>query len=192
MVDTLLQGSFVKTEGWTPSYFSTELGNISRVNLVGVIVSKESAGGALIDDGSGRLLLRSFDDAPFEKFEIGDLVLVIGRPRIYNEQKYIIPEKIKKIDPKWCAYRRAQLNILKTRLPLVKKETRIALEPITKIVNYFQKALEFIKDLDDGTGAEINEIAKRTGAPNAEEIIRKLIEEGEIYEIRPGKVKVLE
>jgi RPA family protein len=192
MVDTLLQGSFVKTEGWTPSYFSTELGNISRVNIVGVIVSKEPSGGMLLDDGSGRLLLRSFDDAPFEKFEIGDLILIIGRPRIYNEQKYVLPEIIKKIDSKWGAYRRVQLDILKTHLPLVKKETRIALEPATKIINYSQKALEFIRDLDDGTGAEINEVTKRTGAPNAEDIIRKLIEEGEIYEIKPGKVKVLE
>jgi RPA family protein len=193
-VTDLLNGSFVKTEGWDPSYFTTDLGDISRVNLMGVIVSKEPAGGVLLDDGGGRILLRSFEGDIFGGVDTGDLVIVIGRPRIYNEQKYVLPEIIRKIDPKWGLYRQIQLEILrkKVRINPEKKENRVLIKEDAQPVNYFQKILEFIRDLDVGAGADIDEVAKRSGAPNADALIRKLIEEGEIFEIKPGKLKILE
>lgn len=192
MVDDLLRGSFVKTEGWKPSYFSTELGDVSRVNLIGVIVSKESSGGLLIDDGSGRILLRSFEDQAFTDLNIGDLIMVIGRPRVYNEQKYVLPEIMKKMNQKWGQYRQVQLELLKAGRKKPVQENRMVVEDKEKPINYFQKILEFIKDLDTGDGADTEEVKKRAGAPNAEELIRKLIEEGELFETRPGKLKILE
>jgi len=192
MVEDLLRGSFVKTEGWNPSYFSTERGNVSRVNIMGVVVSKEPAGGVLLEDGSGRILLRSFEEAAFTAVDTGDLVMVIGRPRIYNEQKYVMPEIIKKMSHKWVEHRQLQLEILRKKINPVRKETRLKLIDEEQQVNYSQKILEFIRDLDAGEGADIEEIIKRSNAPNAETLIRKLIEEGEIFEIRPGRIKVLE
>jgi len=192
MVDDLLRGSFVKTEGWKPSYFSTDLGDVSRVNLMGVVVSMETSGGILIDDGSGRILLRSFEEQAFTDFNIGDLVTVIGRPRVYNEQKYVLPEVMKKINQKWGAFRQLQLQLLKGKRKKPTQESRVMVEDKEKPVNHFQKILEFVKDLDTGEGADIEEVKKRTGAPNSEELIRKLIEEGEIFETRPGKLKILE
>ncbi|KYK25045.1 hypothetical protein AYK26_02515 [Euryarchaeota archaeon SM23-78] len=194
MIDDLLRGSFIRTEGWNPSYFSTDLGDISRVNLVGVLISKEPSGGILIDDGSGRILLRSFDTVTFQDLNIGDLVLVIGRPRVYNEEKYVLPEIIRKVDQKWGAYRQLQLEIIKKKIKKKRKvpETRVLIKEEAQPINYFQKILGFIKDLDAGYGADIEEVKKRSGAPNAEELVGKLIEEGEIFEIRPGKLKILE
>lgn len=192
MINDLLRGSFVKTEGWKPSYFSTEIGNVSRINVVGVVVSKESEGGLIIDDGSGRILLRSFENLAFENFNLSDLVRVIGRPRVYNEEKYILPEIIKKIDQKWGRYRQVQLALINKKRKKVKKEKLVVIEEKTPPVNYFQKILSFIKDLDTGSGADIEEVVKRTEAPNADELIKKLIEEGEIFEIKAGKLKILE
>jgi RPA family protein len=190
LVDDLLRGSFVKTEGWNPSYMATDLGNISRVNVMGVVVSKEPAGGVILDDGSGRILLRSFEGDLFSYVDAGDLVMVIGRPRVYNEQKYVLPEIIRKINPKWSAFRQLQLEILKKKAKPLKKEARMVVEE-EHGVNYSQKIMEFIRDLDAGSGADIEEVIKRSGAPNAEELVRKLIEEGEIFELKPGKLKVL-
>ncbi|MBU1198449.1 MAG: hypothetical protein KKF46_08695 [Nanoarchaeota archaeon] len=191
-VNDLLNGSFVKTEGWNPSYFSTAYGDISRVNLTGVIVSKEQGGSVVIDDGSGRILLRSFENDAFENINVGDLVLIIGRPRIYNEQKYVLPEIVKKIEQKWGVYRQLKLEVLRKKIKVKKVENRIPVKGDTQPVNYFQKILEFIKDLDTGEGAETEEVIKRSQAKNAEELIQKLIEEGEIFEVRPGKLKILE
>jgi hypothetical protein len=192
MVDDLLKGSFVKTEGWNPSYFSTDLGNISRVNIMGVVVSNEPVGGLILDDGSGRILLRSFEENAFGNLEISDLIMVIGRPRVYNEQKYVLPEIIKKINPSWGAYRQVQLELLRKKIKPVKREIRIPIPGEEQPVNYFQKILEFIRDLDAGGGADAGEVIKRSNAPKAEALIQKLIEEGEIFEIRPGVLKILE
>ena len=189
MIDDLLKGRFVKTEGWKPSYFSTDIGDVSRINVVGVVVSKESSGGLIIDDGSGRILLRSFENLAFDDLNLGDLVMVIGRPRIYNDEKYVLPEIIKKINQKWGQYRQVQLKLIRKKR---KTENRVIVEEGSQPVNYFQKILAFIKDLDIGEGADIEKVIKRSDAPNAEELIKKLIEEGEIFEIRPGKLKILE
>lgn len=192
IIDDLLRGSFIKTEGWNPSYFSTDLGNISRVNLTGVVVSKDPGGGLIIDDGSGRILLRSFESDSFRDLNIGDLVMVVGRPRVYNEEKYVLPEIIKKVNQKWSAYRKLQLELLRRNMKKTKKETRVLVKEEAQPINYFQKILEFIKDLDNGEGADIEEVKKRSAAPDAEELIKKLIKEGEIFEIRAGRLKVLE
>jgi RPA family protein len=192
MIDSLLNGRFVRTEGWNPSYFSTDLGDISRVNLIGVVVNKENAGGALVDDGSGRILLRNFEGDMFGELNLGDLILIIGRPRVYNEQKYILPEIVKKLDPKWGEHRKLQLELLRKRMRSVKRENRVALEPETKQGNHFQRIMDFIKDLDAGSGAEMGEVIKRANVPDGEELIRKLIEEGEIFELKPGYLKILE
>ena len=45
--------------------------------------------------------------------------------------------------------------------------------------------------LADGI-AYVEEVIKRSTAPNGEELIRKLVEEGEVFEIKPGKLKILE
>nr|MCK4929662.1 hypothetical protein [Nanoarchaeota archaeon] len=192
IVDDLLRGSFIRTEGWNPSYFSTDLGNISRVNLTGVVVSKDPAGGVIIDDGSGRILLRSFESDSFLDLNIGELVMVVGRPRVYNEEKYVLPEIIKKINHKWGVYRKLQLELLRRNMKKTKKETRVLVKEEPQPVNYFQKILEFIKDLDSGEGADVEEVIKRSGAPDAEALIKKLIKEGEIFEIRAGRLKILE
>jgi hypothetical protein len=88
-----------------------------------------------------------------------------------------------------------QLEILKKNVRPEKKEEqkeRIPLKQEERPVNHYQNILAFIRDLDSGDGADIGEVIKRSAIPNGENIIRKLIEEGEIFEFRPGKLKILE
>lgn len=191
-VQDILDGLFIKTEGWNPSYFEIERGNISRANIMGVVVSLED-GGVLLDDGSGQILLRSFEGEILKDLGVGDFVVVIGRPRMYNTQKYLVPEIAKKIDPAWAEFRKLQIKSLQQK-PVKKepKEERVAVLEEEKPTNYFQKLVEYIKDLDTGQGADTDEVIRRSGINNASELIKKLIEEGEIFEIRTGKLKVLE
>lgn len=190
-VKDLLEGSFVRTEGWAPSYFATEAGNISRVNLMGVIVEKGSEG-IIIDDGSGKILLKSFENNTNEA-ELGEIVQIIGRPRIFNEKKYVVPEIMKKTGPRWAEYRKLQLERIPRTITILKKtETKENLIKPPQGQNPYQRIVEFIKDLDNGEGADAAEIEKRSGLANAGELINRLIEEGEIFEIKPGKIKILE
>jgi RPA family protein len=190
-VKDLLDGGFVKTEGWTPSYFVTSAGNISRANLMGVVVSNDSEG-LFVDDGTGRILLRSFENV-IPEIEIGSLIMIIGRPRVFNEQKYVVPEIIRKVSPAWAEFRRIQLErVIRTRADFKPEEKRTPVKEEVSKQNPFQKIVEFIKDLDRGEGAELEEVIKRSGLSGAEDTINRLIEEGEIFEIKPGRLKILE
>ena len=49
-----------------------------------------------------------------------------------------------------------------------------------------------IKKLDEGDGVLIDDVIKSSKIGDAEEIINRLLENGDIFEIKPGKLKILE
>ena len=55
-----------------------------------------------------------------------------------------------------------------------------------------KKIFDFIKQKDNGNGADFNEIVENYKESNAEKLIQFLLKEGEVFEISPGKLKVLE
>ncbi len=207
-ISDLTNGKYVKEEGWTPNYIITKQGeHISRINLIGIAISKneneQNYQSLTIDDGSGNISLRSFEkNETINNIEVGDVIIVIGRPREYGSEKYIVPEIIKKIDnKKWIDVRKIELDIkdLKTaKLPA--KEEKVIVENIdsgpkeqTKnIINNSKLIYETVKKLDSGQGVDIEDIIKKTGIKDAEEIIKKFLREGEMFEISPGRIKILE
>ena len=204
----LINGKYVKEEGWTPNYIITKQGkHISRINLIGTVISKTEEGpeyqSFVVDDGSGTISLRSFEkNDNVKNIEIGDVVLLIGRPREYGSEKYIVPEIMKKIsNKKWIDVRKIEIKIenLKTA-ELPAKEESIVVENISgepeeqpkKAKNNPQIVYEAVKELDSDQGVDIDKIIKKTGIKETEEIIKKFLREGEMFEIRPGKIKILE
>jgi len=53
--------------------------------------------------------------------------------------------------------------------------------------------LELIKENDDGNGVDIDQIILSSGLDESEahEVISELIKQGEIYEPKPNKIKIL-
>lgn len=219
-VKMILDGNYVQKPGWDPNYVESNGLQISRANILAVIVSKEGNSFTL-DDGTGQIQVMSFgEDQKFKEREVGDVVLVIARPREYNQRRFLVPEIVKKIENgKWIDYRKAELSIYpfvesekneektKTKQPEPKsKETKIKKIPDEEISaldkkikletgfedNYASIILSTIRKLDKGDGASINDIIKQSGLEKAEKYIKSLINEGEIFEIRTGKIKILE
>jgi len=56
----------------------------------------------------------------------------------------------------------------------------------------YQKILNVITILDKGEGVDVQEVVNNIKIDNCENIVQNLIEEGEVFEISPGKVKILE
>jgi hypothetical protein len=186
----ILNGEFIQKEGWEPSYVSTEVGKISRCNVMGIVVSKDPES-LLVDDGSAKITLRTFGEIDLERFDIGDPVLIIARPREYNEQLYLAGEVVKKVDAKWLEYRRAEI----AQLPTVEiedepDEVEDLQEEAAEHSQMTERVLDAIRDLDDGDGADVDDVIDELG--EGESTINSLMEEGEVFEIKPGKVKVLE
>ncbi len=54
------------------------------------------------------------------------------------------------------------------------------------------KIFNLIKEIDTGNGAPIEEVIEKASIKEAEKIIRTMLEEGEVFEVKSGKLKVLE
>ena len=191
-ISDILNGTFTKDE-LSAGHVKINNNSVSRVNIIATIVFKSeepSSASALIDDGTGRILLRTFEKKGiFSSIDVGDIVLLIGKIRDFNNEKYIIPEILKKInDNKWIDLRAIELknNIVESRI------NEEILDKVTEIINENEKIYLLIKKLDYGEGAPTDEVISMSSDKGAEKIINKLMENGDIFEIKPGRLKVLE
>ncbi|RLG12725.1 hypothetical protein DRN73_01610 [Candidatus Pacearchaeota archaeon] len=173
-----------------------ELGNkkIIRVNIIGNIVDRYDAEGErkytflTLDDGSGQIKLKSFGD-DVEKLNgiaQGQTVIVIGLLRNFNNETYLSPEIVKEQDPKYLLIRKLELE----------KERTNNIAPVEKqqITAIKDRILELIKNSEEDGGIETDKIILELRESSPEIInqeIKKLLEEGIIFEPRPGKLRWL-
>ncbi len=176
------------------SYLELGSKNIVRVNVAGNIVDKYESEkqtkylNLTLDDGLGQIRLKAFgDDADkFSKFTQGQTVVVIGLLRYWNNELYISPELIKEYDPKYLLLRK-----IETEKEREKNSTNLGRKEIVAVKD---RILGAIKNAEENGGIE-----KETIIMNLKDIspsiitqeIQKLIEEGIVFEPRPGKVRYL-
>jgi len=210
-LDYLLKGEYVVVEGWQPNYVKIFNEKISRINIIGVVVEKLSPNTLLVDDGFATIKIIDFNNKNLSKIEISDPILIIGRPRKVKDELFISSEIITtkqlKNNPSWLTYRKQELlrkkqemsketePLIKETEPVVKKnlveETEQKLSQIRQEQLTGDDIIDFIKKKDDGEGAQIEDIINYFGS-DTEEVINALLSDGEIFEIRPGRVKCLE
>jgi RPA family protein len=196
----ILNNRYVKEEGWLPNYIAVGDKKVSRANLLGVIVSKDTqetdvvSQNFILDDGTGRVALRFFESGA--DLDVGDMVTVIGRPREFGAERYVVPEVIKKVkDPRWVQFRKLELAGEKrpeqehSQAP---EELSVETEDFVDDSNPLSDIMSIIRRLDVGAGVEFSDISKESGKPNTEELVNKLLEQGDIFEVKPGRYKVLE
>jgi RecG-like helicase len=168
-----------------------ELGDkkVVRVNVIANVVDKfvnegeKKYASLTLDDASGQIRMKAFaDDIEIIKdFMQGDTLQVIGTVREYNDELYIIPEIVKKVDPRWLLVRKLEIQKSRKDLPL---QTNA---PVRDILLDKIKASEANGGIDVDT--IIMEIEASPDSINQE--IKKLLESGLIYEPRPGKLRYL-
>ena len=187
---------FEQSEAQNPRLQFVELGNkqILRINLISNVIDKyESEGESkfasiTLDDGSGQIRARVFGEEinKFKELNQGDTVILIGLLRSYNQELYVMPEIIKKQDPKYLLVRKLELEkeIPTPVTPEQKKEVKALREEI----------IDRIRDAESKEGIDKEEIILNLKDNNPEVIhqeIKKLLEEGIIYEPKPGIVRYL-
>jgi len=168
-----------------------ELGDkkINRINFVANVVDRYSSVeksyiSLTIDDASGQIRIKIFGDDvnKFSDISQGDSVLVIGLIRVYNDELYITPEIIKKKDPKYLLVRKLEFDKFKPKK--VDKEVILALA---------DKIIDKIKNSEpNGIGSDkLMEEFKEVESSLINQEIKKALEDGIIYEPRPGIVRYL-
>lgn len=176
-----------------------ELGDkrIVRVNIIGNIVDRFENEGERkyvffkLDDGSGQISLKVFGDdiAKFKEITQGLTVLVIGTLRHWNNETYIQPEIIKEQNTKYLLVRKLELEKLSDsstqKSPPVEK---------SKIIAIKDSIINIIKDAEEEGGIEKDQIIMKLKDVSPDLInqeLKKFLEEGIIFEPRPGKVRYL-
>jgi len=197
-INQILTGEYVQKTGWDPNYIELGQLQISRVNIIAAVVSKED-NTIFVDDSTGKISIMLFNEtADATKINVGDVIIIIGKPREYNKQRYIVSEILRKIEnKKWIEYRQKELSLQK-HTPIQKNEEPTKESNIPDVHeeeqtnNYAYQLIALIKKLDAGSGADITDVIGQSKISGAEKYITTLLNEGEIFEIRSGKLKVLE
>jgi RPA family protein len=210
-ISDVMENQYRKEEGWLPNYIDVGHLKVSRVNIIGVIVSKQaddaSTESFVLDDGSGRVPLRFFK--PDDLIGVGDVVLVIGRPREFGSERYIVPEIMKRVrDSGWVEVRKRELTLAVHRSAQARAASPVASErpsppgagrsedilietedfsesPKSLIINTIRK-------LDSGSGVPFEDISVKSNVDGVDDWIGRLLESGDIFEVKPGRYKVLE
>jgi RPA family protein len=211
--------------------------SLYRINLIASVIDKfESAEkpyiNVTLDDGTGNIRVKAFaDDVDMlRNLQLGDIILVVGVLRYYNEELYIMPEIIKALEPKWLVARKLELEKeygktynkgeyeyngssqipykeieknQKQDLNVISQETpeKIEIEKIEKpeekssnvLIGVREKILELIRNSEGEGGLDIDKLIMALKEP-VEQInkeITVLLEDGTIYEPKPGRLRVL-
>ncbi len=201
-INAILNNPYIEQEGWNPNYIQINGKQVSRVNLIATVIDKQASSSLAtltLDDSTGIIQARLFNEdvRKVAGINVGDAVLVIGRPRKFNDQKFITIEISRKVNPQWMMVRKTELQ----------KEFDMAVqhgqsdnpngvkerEDKLQLNHHNEKLLETIKENDNGNGADIDEVISSSGLKESEahEAILELIKLGEIYEPRPNKIKIL-
>ncbi len=186
--------SYNESENLNPRLMQVELGDkkIVRVNIVANVVDKfESQGetkfaSITIDDGSGQIKARVFreDISKISNIVQGDTVLVIGLVRSFNKELYILPEIIKKYEPKYLLVRKLEID----------KENKFSYEQNKGTKAFRDQIIDLIKSSEKNEGIDKEQIImalKESNPKIISEEIKRLLEDGIIYEPRPGRVRYL-
>ena len=190
-ISDILDSRYIKAQGFNPNYIEKYGKEISRINIIGTIVLKSDQDNyktLVIDDGTGKISVRIFEsNALLDNINIGDVVTIIGRPREFSSEKYIHIEIIKKIDPSWLKVRDIELRMAGIDYNN-SNDTPVKTESVVSPTN---SIIKLIKELDSGEGVSIEDISPKN-IEDIDKIIKVLLKEGDIFEIKPGKLKVLE
>jgi len=183
-IKDLFNGVYVQQEGWLPNYIQVLDKQVSRINLIATVIDKQIFDSLItisLDDGTGVIQAKTFneDTKKLQNINIGDFILLIGRPRRYNEQLFLTIEIIKKIPPAWGKVRKLELEKANKQDDSGQENDR-------------QKLFSIIKKLDTGQGADISEVLKMLNPEKGEAVINNLLKLGEIYENRPGYIKTID
>jgi RPA family protein len=170
---------------------------VQRINIVANVVDKfESEGESkfasiTVDDGSGQIKGRVFgeDLVKFQDLTQGDTLIIIGFLRSFNQELYVLPEIVRKQDPKYLLVRKLEID--KSSPPPTTTEQK------QEVKAYRDEVIDMIKNAEQDEqepGIDKETIIMKFTDAKPDVItqeIQKLLEEGIIYEPKPGRVRYL-
>jgi len=205
-ISSLVNGEFLRQEGFNPSYIIINKNQVSRINIIATIVSKYLTEDGnycalTLDDGSETIRAKAFgvDVAKIKESVVGSLVRFIGKVKEYNDEIYLIPEVIKEnIDPNWLLIDLVELGkpefVEIDSEKVITKKNELEVIEVKESNNPNLEIIKLIKSYDSGEGTPVADIIKNSklNKDEAKTIIVSLLKSGEIFEPKKGILKLLE
>ena len=169
--------------------------NAPRVNVMGVVVSidKSEPPSFVLDDRTELVVVRQFDRQPTPL--IGSIVTVIGRVREYGGERYITSEIARALDSKWLEVRERELlkqsSFVTPAMPSPGQHVEVEEEVVDDVPDGNIELLALLRKLDTGSGVLVDDIIAQAG-PDAEKTVGLLLQRGDVFEVSPGRLKILE
>jgi RPA family protein len=196
-ISELIQGNFLDGVLTTKSGFQ-----VQRAWVAGIVTQKRADKylSILVDDGTGGLRIRVFEEPERYQVEMGDIVEVAGYIREYNGRIYLIPDFIKQIDANTELLRRLEaLKVLeelkknppeppqisqKQKLPELTKAEDVQADESEKTEDFKPIVLEALKN-----EKTFSQLQKETGLSeeNLNGALEELLDKGEVFEPKAGK-----
>ena len=183
--------------------------NIVRVNLIGTAVDSylnqdDSFGSLTIDDGTGTIHIKAFkeDLKKIREVKSGDLVNCCGLVKEYNDERYMTAEVVKILDdPYWLLSRMLALS---KQVPLrsitIQEGQRLAQDehkeetstlPSKEPSSSTKQLLSLITSAEEGISLVDLEQKLMISHQALMALLDTLVNEGEIYQFKPGHYKRL-
>jgi RPA family protein len=170
-----------------------ELGDrkLLRVNIIANVIDKFISDGEkrfaslTLDDATGQINIKTFgeDVNKLQEISQGQTLTVIGLLRIFNGEVYVLPEVMKVVDPRYLLVRKLE----------VEKSAPKAETSREQIVAVRDLVINKIKEEEQNEGIDVEKLIMDVKASpeliNQE--VKKLLEDGVIYEPKPGRVRYL-
>lgn len=195
-------------------FVSVEVSNkqISRINLIANVVDtyandEKKFNSITLDDGSGQIRVKGFSDSFFllQGIAVGDTICVIGWLRYFNNEIYMIPDIVRRVEDKWALVRRLELIKMYGEPSHAKQDTsKDEIEPKEEFEVKSEKVASNVQSISPRNaimalikkheqGIDIEQLIMETNYPvdQVSSIINSLLESGEIYEPMPGKVRFM-
>lgn len=162
-----------------------------RVNVIANVIDKFMSEGEkrfaslTLDDASGQINVKTFgeDVQKLQEINQGQTLTVIGLLRIFNNEVYILPEILKLVDPRYLLIRKLEIEKSAPKTEASKEQ----------IVAIRDQMINKIKEEETNEGIDTEKLIMEVKASpeliNQE--IKRLLEDGVIYEPRPGRVRYL-
>ncbi|PIN88825.1 hypothetical protein COU60_05370 [Candidatus Pacearchaeota archaeon CG10_big_fil_rev_8_21_14_0_10_34_76] len=163
---------------------------VVRINLIANVVDKfiqddeKKYGNLTLDDATGQIKIKAFGDdiEKLKEYIQGDTIQIIGLLRSWNNEVYITPEIIKKRVPQYLLLRKLEIEKNKPKMP-----------EKSELNDLREKIIQDVKQNEEKGGIDIEKIIldlkQSPEIINSE--IKRLLEEGIVYEPRPGKLRYL-
>lgn len=170
---------------------------IHTVRVMGVVVSRfdsERFSILTLDDSTETISIRAFgeDQLLFEDVSLGDSIDVIGSLREYEEETYVAPRSVWKIeDPNWEIVRNLELLVRAKKTGVGVSQEEVLDEEAEESSELKPVVLGMIEKLDEGDGVDYNTLLKESRLEDAvlDKILNELLSDSDIYEPKIGKFK---